>query len=183
MNIDNLLVFMEQYSLIIIFVLCIFVAVLFLLFIIAIIQMSIIKKRFSRFMRPKSKTHNVEAMLLEYIDEVRAIKESNSKIVVDVADLNNKMKNCIQKVGVVKYNSFDDVGGDLSYSIAFLDEKNDGIVFNSLYYRDGCYTYGKEVIDGKAAVKLSNEEQQAIDKALSYRELPKQKKMFDFLKR
>ena len=122
-------------------------------------------------------------MLLEYIDEVRAIKESNSKIVVDVADLNNKMKNCIQKVGVVKYNSFDDVGGDLSYSVAFLDEKNDGIVFNSLYYRDGCYTYGKEVVGGKAVVKISDEEQQAIDKASSYRELPKQKKMFDFLKR
>lgn len=163
---DNLLNSLEQYSLIIIFVLCIFVVLLFILFIISLVQMSLIKKRFSRFMRPTSKTHNVEAMLIEYLDEVRSIKEVNSQLVIDVADLNNRMKNTLQKVGIVKYNTFEDVGGELSYAVAILDSQNNGIVFNSMYFRDGCYTYGKEIIDGKCTSKISDEEKQAIQKAL-----------------
>lgn len=117
-------------------------------------------------MRPTSKTHNVEAMLIEYLDEVRAIKDVNSQLVIDVADIDNRMKNTVQKVGIVKYNTFDDVGGDLSYAIAMLDSQNNGVVFNSMYFRDGCYTYGKEVVDGKCTGKASDEEKQAVQKAL-----------------
>lgn len=132
----------------------------------ALFEIKNTKKRFERFMRPNSKTHNVEAMLLEYLDEVKAIKSTNERVVVDIADINNRLRNCVQKVGIVRYNTFEDVGGDLSYAVAMLDESNNGIVFNSLYYREGCYTYGKPIINGESQHQLSVEETEAINIAL-----------------
>ena len=76
------------------------------------------------------------------------------------------VKNCVQKVGVVRYQAIQNMGADLSYTVALLDENNDGVVFNGIYGRDGCYTYAKPIIEGKSSYNLSDEEVQAIENAI-----------------
>ena len=59
------------------------------------------------------------------------------------------------------------MGGKLSFSLAMLDEKNDGFVLNAVHSREGCYTYVKEIIDGNSIITLADEEQQALEAALT----------------
>ncbi|MBO5560467.1 MAG: DUF4446 family protein [Firmicutes bacterium] len=68
-------------------------------------------------------------------------------------------------MGIVKYNTAEDIGGELSYAIALLDQNDSGIVLNSLYYRDGSYTYAKQIIAGDCLLPLSDEENDAIKAA------------------
>ncbi len=126
-----------------------------------------LRRRFERFMTPNSKNHNIEAMLLENIRLINDVRETNERLKIEQDYINSRLKTCIQYMGIVRYNTFEDVGGDLSYAIALMDEDKNGVVLNSLYYREGCYTYGKPVIAGESKYQLSTEEQQAIDKALA----------------
>ena len=76
------------------------------------------------------------------------------------------MKFGFQKYGLIKYDAFQEMGGKLSFSLAMLNEKNDGFVLNAVHSREGCYTYVKEIIDGNSIITLAEEEQQALDAAL-----------------
>ena len=105
-----------------------------------------LRRRFERFMTPNSKNHNIEGMLLENIKLINEIRQENESIKFEQDYINGRLKTCIQHMGIVRYNTFEDVGGDLSYAIALLDEEKNGVVLNSLYYRQGCYTYGKPII-------------------------------------
>lgn len=146
-----------------------FVCLNIILIIVVMVQTQKIKKlqrRFERFMSPASKKHNIEGMLLENIKLVKQVEETNRRLKVENEELSKKLKNCIQYMGIVRYNTFEDVGGDFSYAIALMDEDRNGVVLNSLYYREGCYTYAKPIAGGACEYLLSPEEQQAIDKAI-----------------
>lgn len=125
-----------------------------------------LRRRFERFMTPNSKNHNIEGMLLENIKLINEIRQENESIKFEQDYINGRLKTCIQHMGIVRYNTFEDVGGDLSYAVALLDEEKNGVVLNSLYYRQGCYTYGKPIIAGESKYQLSEEEQEAINKAI-----------------
>ena len=70
---------------------------------------------------------------------------------------------CVQKVVVVRYNAFDNVGSDLSFTIALLDSSDNGVVINGVYARDSSSTYAKPIVSGKSKYVLSAEEMQALD--------------------
>jgi hypothetical protein len=71
----------------------------------------------------------------------------------------------VPRVGFVRYNSFDDVGSDLSYALALLNRDGDGVVLSSIYSREETRTYGKAVAGFKPATEPSDEELAAIAKA------------------
>ena len=75
------------------------------------------------------------------------------------------MKGTFQKVGLVKYDAFNEMGGKLSFSLALLNETNDGFVLNAVHSREGCYTYVKEIVGGNSIIVLADEEQEALDMA------------------
>lgn len=75
------------------------------------------------------------------------------------------MKFTFQKVGLVKYDAFHEMGGKLSFSLALLNETNDGFVMNAVHSREGCYTYIKEIVGGNSIIVLAEEEQEALDMA------------------
>ena len=81
----------------------------------------------------------------------------------------NKVKEILSrttnKIGIVKYDAFPDVGGKLSFALAMLDESNSGFVLNAIHSREGCYTYVKEIIRGESYVVLSAEEKKALERA------------------
>ncbi|EOC99788.1 hypothetical protein L21TH_2187 [Caldisalinibacter kiritimatiensis] len=80
-------------------------------------------------------------------------------------DIDSRLKLSVQKVGIIRYNAFDDMGSDLSFSIALLDENLNGVVISTIFGRNESNTYAKPIIEGKSKYNLSVEELQAIDKA------------------
>ena len=70
------------------------------------------------------------------------------------------MKKCVQKVSIIRYKAFEDVGSDLSFSIALLDENNDGIILTGIYGRNESTTYAKPIDKGISRYDLSEEEKQ-----------------------
>ena len=92
------------------------------------------------------------------------IKEAFSKI----KDLENTSEITIQKVGVVRFNPFDNIGGNQSFVIALLDGKNNGFLISSLFVEDGNRVYAKTIKQGKSDYALSKDEDEAIKKAINY---------------
>lgn len=76
------------------------------------------------------------------------------------------MAKSIQHIGIVRFNAFKEMGGDLSYALALLDQKGNGIVVSSIYGRDDARTYAKPIKAGRSSYKLSEEEELAIQKSL-----------------
>ena len=77
------------------------------------------------------------------------------------------MEDCIQKIGIVRYNAFKDTGSDLSFALALLDSKDNGVVLNGIYSREMSNIYAKPVEKGVSKYVLSDEEKQAIEKAVN----------------
>lgn len=66
----------------------------------------------------------------------------------------------------MKYDAFREMSGKLSYALALLDKNNNGFMVNSMYSREGCYSYVKEIIKGESYITLSEEEQEALKMAI-----------------
>ena len=92
------------------------------------------------------------------------LKETNLKY----DQLDDQIQRCVQKIGVVRYNAYKDSGSDLSFAVALLDENNNGVVFNGIYSREMSNIYAKPVFDGKSKYTITDEENQAIDKAINF---------------
>ncbi len=107
----------------------------------------------------------IEAILFEHIDKVEEVHRRLDEMKSQLNIFNNRLSFCIQKVGIVRYNAFDDTGSDLSYSIALLDENNDGIIITGIYGRTETVSYAKSVKKGVSNYSLSVEELQALERA------------------
>lgn len=89
--------------------------------------------------------------------------DSNRK---DIRTLFKKMESAYQKMGLVKYDAFQQMGGQLSFCLALLDENDNGFVMNSVHSTEGCYCYTKEIKNGESALALGKEEEEALEIAL-----------------
>jgi len=112
--------------------------------------------------KKKSKPENIKEILQEFNN----LKGKIEKISQDLEILKKDSKLHIQKIGLIRYNPFSNVGGDQSFSLALLDSNNSGIVITSLYAEGGNRIYGKKIENGKSEYTLSQEEQEAINKAI-----------------
>lgn len=140
------------------------VVIMLIIMIVNLVQISKLKKRYKIFMSGKN-ARNLEKTLIERLDQVDALLEANAANEKNIKILFNKMKFSFQKVGLVKYDAFNEMGGKLSFSLALLNEKNDGFVMNAVHSREGCYTYIKEIIEGNSIIVLSPEEEEALNMA------------------
>ena len=145
----------------------IMIIVLMIAVIVEAIIIALIHKRYISFMKKLGNGNNVDELLKEYIKEVESIKKDNAEIKNYYTKLDSDIASCIQKVGLVRYNAFKDVGSDLSFAIALLDGNDNGVVFNGIYSREMSNIYAKPVENGNSKYTLSNEEIEAIDKAIN----------------
>ena len=136
--------------------------ILLILYIVNVVQMHQLKKRYKIFMSGKN-ARNLEKTLIERLDQVDALMEENAENKKAIQNLLSKMKFTFQKVGLVKYDAFHEMGGKLSFSLALLNEANDGFVLNAVHSREGCYTYVKDIIAGNSVILLSPEEKEALE--------------------
>jgi hypothetical protein len=143
------------------------VAIIILLFIMVVVLFKAVDRvetRYRKLMKGTS-NNNLEAMLLEKLNSIENAKEISEKALKECERLEVKMKECIQKVAIMRYKAFENVGSDLSFSIAMLDDKNDGLILTGIYGRQESTTYAKPIDKGISRYDLSEEELYVLNEA------------------
>lgn len=138
---------------------------LLILVIILIKKTNTLSKQYKNFMVGKD-AKSLEKELMDICADNEFLKgraEQNRK---DIRKINKNLEITYQKMALIKYDAFKEMGGKLSYSLALLNNNNSGFILNSVHSSDGCYSYTKEIINGECAILLGEEEQKALDKAM-----------------
>ena len=138
--------------------------IMLILLIVDTVQLFQLKRKYNIFMSGKS-AKNLEKTLIERLEQVDGLLKANAANEKNIKRIFKNMKFTFQKIGLVKYDAFHEMGGKLSFSLALLNETDDGFVMNAVHSREGCYTYIKEIIGGNSVIVLAEEEQEALNMA------------------
>lgn len=157
---------MESKIEILIIALFVLVVVLFILVINANMKYNRLKFSYNSFMKGKD-GRTLEDSIFERFEELDNLTEMTIKNRQAIRKINEEMMSNFQKVGIVKYDAFNEMGGKLSFALALLDKENNGFVMNAMHSREGCYTYIKEIIRGESYILLGEEEKEAVEKAIN----------------
>ena len=141
--------------------------ILVLLVITMMAKLSSLNKKYKKFLEKLGNGNNIEEDLETYMYRVEKVEKQNAEIANYVKTLDEDLTRCIQKVGIVRYNAFKDTGSDLSFTLALLDEHNDGVVLNGIYSREMSNIYAKPVKNGESSYTMSEEEKLAVQKAMN----------------
>lgn len=109
---------------------------------------------------------SLEKNIYALYEDNKMLKEHMMKHRKDIQTLFKKHENSFQKMGLVKYDAFHQMGGQLSFSLALLDENNNGFIINSVHSTDGCYSYTKRITAGESKLPLGKEEEEALSRAM-----------------
>ncbi|MCI8617115.1 MAG: DUF4446 family protein [Clostridia bacterium] len=150
---------------------------LFISFIFLFINYGRLNNKYKKFMNKLGNGKNLEEDLENFMYKVDRVEKQNAEITNYCRNLEDDLSKCIQKIGIVRYSAFKDTGSDLSFAVALLDEKNNGVVFNGIYSREMSNIYAKPVENGNSKYTLSNEELEAIEKAIVSSNIYKESKM------
>lgn len=153
------------YMMIMIFILFVLMIILFLLYVSVNMKYNRLKSSYNSFMKGKD-GKTLEKSLRDRFEAVEELEDAVRKNTTDVKEVFHDMKNNYQKVGIVKYDAFNEMGGKLSFVLTLLDGNNSGFVLNAMHSREGCYTYIKEIVRGESYIELSEEESQSLEKAI-----------------
>ena len=124
-----------------------------------------LQKRYTTFMKG-SNGKSLEKSIFKKFEELEEIADLVNENKEKIKDISKKMEGHYQKAGIVKYDAFHEMGGNLSFALTMLDQNNNGWIFNAMHSREGCYTYIKEIVKGESYIELSEEEQQCLEKAI-----------------
>lgn len=142
-------------------VLALFVIILLILLIVQIRKANKLKRRLDKFLLRKEGT-SLEDDIAELYEDNKFLKNNTEKNREDIRTLFKRMESAFQKMGLVRYDAFNQMGGQLSYSLVLLDENNNGFIINSVHSTEGCYSYSKEIRSGDNNITLSAEEEEAL---------------------
>ena len=124
-------------------------------------------RRYDIFMRGKD-AETLEDTIEGLINETDFLRSEDRAVKDLVKSMNKKLRASYQKTGIVRYNAFKGMGGNLSFVLALLDDNNSGFILNSVHSREGCYLYLKDVDKGQTDTILGSEEKEALEQALGY---------------
>lgn len=154
------------------------IVVLFILCIVLFVKVGRQKKRYDFFMgtgrRPE---YNLEMKLQNYYESSKAIEEKYSKLLDMVTDMDKTDKEKLQKVGIIRFNPFDEMGGNLCFALALLDGRDNGVVLSGIHSRTGSFTYAKPIEMGVSTYMLSEEEIKAVEMAKNQAYEPEHEKV------
>lgn len=140
---------------------------MFLLIIILMAKQSKLNKRYKKLMSGAT-GENLESIIYEKFNNVEEVQKAIGVLNKKVIKIDETLSTTFQKVGIVKYDAFKEMGGKLSFALALLNNTNDGFVINSMHSsREGCYVYIKEIIKGESFVLLAEEEKEALSQAIN----------------
>lgn len=141
------------------------ILILFMILIFLLLKYSRLNASYEAFMSGKQ-ARSLESEILSLFNDIDRIKKITEKNKRDISFIIDDLKETYQRVGIVKYDAFKEMGGKLSFSIALLNDNKTGFILNSVHSSDGCYVYTKEIVDGKSPVSLGDEEKKALMLAL-----------------
>ena len=150
---------------ILIVIMFLMIIVLFLLILSVNLKYGRLKASYNSFMKGKD-GRTLEDSIFERFDELDEIGAIAIKNRQDIKKINEDMLSNFQKVGILKYNAFQEMGGKLSFALTLLDGNNTGYIINSMHSREGCYNYLKEIVKGQSYVELSDEEAESLERAI-----------------
>ncbi len=142
-------------------VLTVLLLILLILLIVQMCKVGKMKKRLEKFFQGKDGA-SLEDKIAKLFEDNKALKSATEKNKKDIRILYKKAESAYQKMGLVKYDAFHQMGGQLSFSLALLDEYNNGFIINSVHSTDGCYSYTKEIKNGESLITLGKEEAEAL---------------------
>lgn len=141
------------------------IVLLFIILLVMMIRNHGMRKKYKQFMSGEN-GKSLEKAILDKFESIDKLEEDVSVINKNISDIRGQLTTAYQKIGIVKYDAFKEIGGKLSFVLVLLTEDDNGFILNSMHStKDGCYTYAKEVVNGEAFVILSEEEQQALEEA------------------
>ena len=143
-------------------VVCILLAIIM---IITLCKLKKLRRRVDNLTRGKD-TESMEDIMLNFFERIESLEDGEKATRSDIRSIKDNLKITYQKTGLVKYDAFREMSGALSYSLALLDKENNGVLISSMYSREGCYTYAKEIVNGKSEINLSEEEEEALKQAV-----------------
>lgn len=138
----------------------------FILLIVQISKTTKLQKKYAKFMRGKD-AKSLEKEIIGLYEDNKFLKTTTEKNKSDIKNIYKRLESAFQKVGLVKYDAFHQMGGQLSFSLALLDENDNGFIINSVHSAEGCYSYTKEVKEGVCSLTLGDEEKKALDLAMA----------------
>lgn len=150
----------------IIYILSGLLIILLIGFVILLGKVISLNKRYKKFIVKLGDGKDLQEDLENYMYRVERVERQNAEILGQISGLDKDLEGCIQKVGILRYSAFQDTGSDLSFTLALLDEHDNGVVLNGIYSREMSNIYAKPVEGGKSKYTLSAEEQEAIKRAI-----------------
>lgn len=124
-----------------------------------------LKRRVDRFLRGRDAS-SLEDMLLKVLEDNQKVKIQLKNNVNEIVRINENLISAYRKIGIVKFNAFPGMAGKVSSSICLLNNENNGFIINSIHGQDGCYTYVREIMNGKSVSALTKEDEEALKIAL-----------------
>lgn len=134
----------------------------------ALCKLSKLNKKYKTFMTGKD-GQSLEKLLQYRLDDLDTLKSDTKENKEKIQQLFEKVEYGICKVGMVKYDAFNEMGGKLSFALVMLNEHDSGFSINSMHGVEGSYVYVKEIIHGESYIPLGDEEQKALKEALESR--------------
>lgn len=130
-------------------------------------RMTRLEKKYKMFMKG-SDAQSLEKSFVRKMNQIDRLYETKEDHEHSIEFLKKNFNVIFSKYGVEKYDAFDDVGGKLSFALALLDKENNGLILNAVHSRDNCFLYMKEIVKGESYVMLSQEEVEALRKAVTF---------------
>ena len=110
---------------------------------------------------------DLSSVLDAHLDKVFSVSNEVDELTVRTAVAESNLRHSLQRIGLVRFNPFEDTGGNQSFALALLDASGDGLVLSSLHSRAGTRVYAKPVNGGRAETALSEEESEAVRQAMA----------------
>ena len=129
-------------------------------------KMSRFIKKYKMFMRGLDGA-SLERAFAARFNQMDLLEENSRNHMEEIRKIKEVQNITLNKVAIVKYDAFKEMGGKLSFALAMLDKENNGFVMNAIHSSDGCYTYVKEIVKGESYVVLGEEEKEALRQAVN----------------
>jgi hypothetical protein len=147
-------------------ILGVLVLVMYVIIISLFMNVSYLKKRYRKMMTGVDDGANLERMLLGHIDEVKEVVKRTAAVEEDNKIIRQLVNKSLHKIGIIRFCAFEDIGSDLSYAVAMLDEGNNGLILSSIFGREESRSYTKPIVNGTSTYTLTDEEKEALQKAM-----------------
>ena len=155
---------LEQMQWIIMGVMALLMIIVLIMFIVQAVKLKRLRRKYDLMMEGTG-VNGLEDIIIEMKEHIYALREGQMEHSNQVNGIHQQMKKMKSNVGFLRYNPFQGHGADLSFSLAIVNDEQDGIVLSGLHSRDNTYLYAKPVEQGESKYPLSTEEMEALNLA------------------